>query len=59
MKLILLLSVICLSGCYPHTADIDISGHNLETPYGKIEDGHIVVHSNWGKCDVITNTVNK
>ena len=53
--------ILCflLSGCAiipPHAINIDIKGKNLETPYGKIEDGEIHVHSAWGqKCEVKTS----
>lgn len=32
----------------PHAVNVDIAGHNLETPYGKIEDGSIHIHTIWG-----------
>ena len=51
MKYLILLSLLAC-GC-AHTADIDVSGDNLDTPYGKIEHGHITVHTTWGKYNAV------
>lgn len=47
MKKLILIPVLFLTGC-AHAINVDIKGHNLETPYGKIEDGEIHVHTIWG-----------
>ena len=47
LKILSLLLLVPLCGC-AHALNIDIKGHNLETPYGKLEDGEIHVHTMWG-----------
>ena len=46
--------ILLLSGC-AHSADIHVTGKNVKTPYGEIEDGTIDVHTTWGKCNVTDN----
>lgn len=47
MKIILIPTLLLFSGC-AHAVNLDIKGHNLETVYGKIEDGELHVHTMWG-----------
>ena len=48
MKIYLFISLCLLLGGCAHALNVDIKGHNLETPYGKIEDGEIHIHTIWG-----------
>ncbi len=49
--ILICIGLIFSTGCAmipPHAVNVDIAGHNLETPYGKIEDGSIHIHTIWG-----------
>lgn len=47
MIILLIFGLLFSTGC-AHAINLDIKGHNLETPYGKIEDGEVHVHTIWG-----------
>lgn len=51
---IIVLLCLVVGGCSlpTHNLDVVISGKDLRTPWGEVQDGFLEVHSSWGKPNV-------